>query len=510
MSAIRTDSFVENVLLETGRPAAAQQNGKQPGDGSFDEHLRIASEPDKSARSEPQYSEPRKKAEKAEETTAQDETADAKSANVADEAAGNDSRPNDEVDDQNAADDGKTQSDGQSEDDLEQNAELPPAGVIQEPQKNQPPQTSAEVPLNERPAGQSDTREAIQETAGEQPFDGKSVLKSGAVNPDGEDVEQSVSEEPKAAANEAFDIDNADEPAADDSNRVKETKVGQNDTVADTLQNAQTAGQAAAKSNGEDAGLQSQAAIEKSTATRHETSRQTPGQDADDVAKTDEAAKKSEPAAAAHKPVDAKVKAVEKTETLNATNTADSNPSDSNPLTAAHDRNELAARETSGKAAPQAMPDVESDQADRVRFVQRVARAFENAGRDGGTLRVRLHPSELGSLRLEVAVRDGAMTARLETETQAAKNVVLDNLPALRDRLEQQNIKIERFDVDYSGGNNDQPSRNAADGRQSQNQFDGRPNGSQTKNNRNVGQSENQNTSRARHINTLSQLDVVA
>jgi flagellar hook-length control protein FliK len=86
-----------------------------------------------------------------------------------------------------------------------------------------------------------------------------------------------------------------------------------------------------------------------------------------------------------------------------------------------------------------------------VRFVQRVARAFQAiAGREGN-VRLRLHPPELGSLRLELAVRGGVMTARLEAENTAARNLLLDNLPALRDRLAEQDIRIERFDVDLAG-----------------------------------------------------------
>ncbi len=101
-----------------------------------------------------------------------------------------------------------------------------------------------------------------------------------------------------------------------------------------------------------------------------------------------------------------------------------------------------AAPATESPAAP------ESGQVDRVQFVQRVARAFEAAASRNGSVRMRLHPPELGSLRLEIVVRNGTMTARLETETQVARNLLLDNLPALRDRLAQQDIKVQRFDVD--------------------------------------------------------------
>lgn len=91
-----------------------------------------------------------------------------------------------------------------------------------------------------------------------------------------------------------------------------------------------------------------------------------------------------------------------------------------------------------------------ADQADRVRFVQRVARAFEAMGDRGGSIRLRLHPPELGSLRLEVTIRNGTMTARLEVETDSARTMLLDNLPALRDRLAEQDIKVGRFDVELS------------------------------------------------------------
>lgn len=86
--------------------------------------------------------------------------------------------------------------------------------------------------------------------------------------------------------------------------------------------------------------------------------------------------------------------------------------------------------------------------ADRVRLVQRVARAFHHVSETGGEVRLRLSPPELGAVRIEVAVRDGVMTAKLEAETPAARSLLFDNLPALRERLNQQDMRIERFDVE--------------------------------------------------------------
>jgi flagellar hook-length control protein FliK len=85
---------------------------------------------------------------------------------------------------------------------------------------------------------------------------------------------------------------------------------------------------------------------------------------------------------------------------------------------------------------------------DPARFVGRVARAFHFAQERGGTLQLRLSPPELGSLKLDLTVKEGVLNARLEAETSAARRLLLDHLPALRDRLAEQNVRVERFDVD--------------------------------------------------------------
>jgi flagellar hook-length control protein FliK len=85
---------------------------------------------------------------------------------------------------------------------------------------------------------------------------------------------------------------------------------------------------------------------------------------------------------------------------------------------------------------------------DPARFVSRVARAVQTAHERGTPLQLRLSPPELGTLRLELTVRGGALTASIETDNANARQVLLDNLPALRDRLAEQNVRIERFDVD--------------------------------------------------------------
>jgi flagellar hook-length control protein FliK len=85
---------------------------------------------------------------------------------------------------------------------------------------------------------------------------------------------------------------------------------------------------------------------------------------------------------------------------------------------------------------------------DQNRFLQRVLRAFDAARNRDGEVRLRLSPPELGSMRLEVRVQEGAIIARLEAETDAARNLLIDHLPALRDRLAEQGIRVDQFDVD--------------------------------------------------------------
>lgn len=93
---------------------------------------------------------------------------------------------------------------------------------------------------------------------------------------------------------------------------------------------------------------------------------------------------------------------------------------------------------------------------DPARFVARVAKALRMVDERGGQLRLRLSPPELGSIRLELAVKNGAVTATIETETTAARSALLDNLPLLRERLNQQDFRVAQFEVtvrDEGGGN---------------------------------------------------------
>lgn len=166
----------------------------------------------------------------------------------------------------------------------------------------------------------------------------------------------------------------------------------------------------------------------------------------------------------------------------------------------------------SGARAASATPGTpEADQAgavDRARFVQRVAQVFQATGDRGGTLRMRLSPPELGSLRVEITVKQGVMNARMETETDAARQLVLENLPALRERLAEQGIKVEQFQVDVSGREaGGQP--NQFEDRSYSDRSEAEPRRHSTPRSTSAQDAESQEERRARRVGETSRLDVL-
>ena len=87
------------------------------------------------------------------------------------------------------------------------------------------------------------------------------------------------------------------------------------------------------------------------------------------------------------------------------------------------------------------------DQRQQIRLIQRVARGFERIGEQGGNIRLRLHPPELGSLAMTVRVEGKSLSAEIVTETVQARQALVDNLPQLKQQLADNGLTIEKFDV---------------------------------------------------------------
>ncbi|MDG2221656.1 MAG: flagellar hook-length control protein FliK [Rubripirellula sp.] len=88
----------------------------------------------------------------------------------------------------------------------------------------------------------------------------------------------------------------------------------------------------------------------------------------------------------------------------------------------------------------------------RVKLIQRVSKAFQHLGPDGGTVRLRLAPAELGSVRVEMRIQQRKIQARVVAETEAASTALREHLPELRQRLESQGLQIERLEVEIDSG----------------------------------------------------------
>ncbi|QEG42737.1 flagellar hook-length control protein FliK [Roseimaritima ulvae] len=105
--------------------------------------------------------------------------------------------------------------------------------------------------------------------------------------------------------------------------------------------------------------------------------------------------------------------------------------------------------------------------ADRALLVQRVSRAFQRLGVDGGQVRIRLHPEELGGVQLQLNMQGQRMSGRVVTETEAARSILTQHLPELRQRLADQGMQVERLEVQLegeqdAGGEMDLPNRDSA------------------------------------------------
>ncbi len=87
------------------------------------------------------------------------------------------------------------------------------------------------------------------------------------------------------------------------------------------------------------------------------------------------------------------------------------------------------------------------DVTDSQRFIHRVSQAFTSGLRRDGTLRLKLHPPELGCLRLEVRFKEGKLIARLEADHPEVYALLTEGLQELRQRLETQQISVEKFEV---------------------------------------------------------------
>lgn len=132
----------------------------------------------------------------------------------------------------------------------------------------------------------------------------------------------------------------------------------------------------------------------------------------------------------------------------NATASGSLTPSDSvlPPGPNPSNRPDAAAGSKQGKGSGEAA--TSTDMLTRIKLVQRVSRAFQHLGPEGGVVRLRLAPAELGTVRVEMQIQNKKVEARVVAETEAASQALREHLPELRTRLESYGLQVERLDVE--------------------------------------------------------------
>ncbi|MCL2348107.1 MAG: flagellar hook-length control protein FliK [Planctomycetaceae bacterium] len=100
-------------------------------------------------------------------------------------------------------------------------------------------------------------------------------------------------------------------------------------------------------------------------------------------------------------------------------------------------------------AVSQTLPNTSlMERVDQAQLTQRVASVFRSFANQGGTIRMKLHPEELGALTVRMQIDHGKVAAKLEAESETAKKILLDNVETLKQKLKDQNLEVTSFEID--------------------------------------------------------------
>ncbi len=95
--------------------------------------------------------------------------------------------------------------------------------------------------------------------------------------------------------------------------------------------------------------------------------------------------------------------------------------------------------------------------ADDAKSTERVVRGLSTlVNQHGGAMKMRLHPPELGDLRVQMSVVRGVVTAQFQAATPEAHAMLERNMSVLRSALEQQGLTVERLAVQPQAPSNSQ------------------------------------------------------
>ncbi|MDR0338159.1 MAG: flagellar hook-length control protein FliK, partial [Planctomycetaceae bacterium] len=90
----------------------------------------------------------------------------------------------------------------------------------------------------------------------------------------------------------------------------------------------------------------------------------------------------------------------------------------------------------------------EPEPSDQLRFIQRVAAACRSAANQHGTIRIKLHLEQLGTLMLRITAKSNKLSIRFEVTSFAAAHLIRNNIDELQTTLTEQNIVLEHTEID--------------------------------------------------------------
>ena len=90
----------------------------------------------------------------------------------------------------------------------------------------------------------------------------------------------------------------------------------------------------------------------------------------------------------------------------------------------------------------------QSEIADRARLIHRISKAFQKLGIDGGQVRLKMHPDDLGTVQLDMKITGNKVNASVIADSEEAARLLQEHLPDLRQRLESQGLTVDRLQVE--------------------------------------------------------------
>jgi len=99
------------------------------------------------------------------------------------------------------------------------------------------------------------------------------------------------------------------------------------------------------------------------------------------------------------------------------------------------------------------------EQVDQAKLTHRVASAFRSLANQSGTIRMKLHPEALGALTIRMQIESGKVAAKLEAETESAKQMLTENIDMLKRKLKEQNLEVTSFEIEVVSDKGKQTNR---------------------------------------------------